>query len=213
MELIPETTKDFGYLKILDLYSEEELKNISKEISYLDYAMNKMKLGSLQEDKDMMHDLRGKNQNGISKMSGEGLSIDSIYLDREYSAILTYNRKLFRDNNIVDSMAATHPANSLYSSANRDMTLLNRYSNSQEYASHSDIAAFTAVTVILKKPENIKGGDLIFPDYNITFECENNSCIIFPSWVRHCVTSLESCCGAKRYSIAQLMYVTPKSGY
>ena len=32
MKLIPEKTKDFGYLKVFDLYSEEELKNIWNEI-------------------------------------------------------------------------------------------------------------------------------------------------------------------------------------
>ena len=36
LKLIPEKTKDFGYLKVFDLYSEEELKNIWNEILNLD---------------------------------------------------------------------------------------------------------------------------------------------------------------------------------
>ena len=38
-EIIKETTKDFGYLQILDFYTEEELDWIWKEISYLDYII------------------------------------------------------------------------------------------------------------------------------------------------------------------------------
>ena len=210
MKLIPEKTKDFGYLKVFDLYSEEELKNIWNEILNLDYIMNRMELGFLQEEKDEVNKLRGKHEGGLSKMSGEGLSLDKIYTNRDYSPILTHNRKLFVDKNIVNGMSAIHPANrDLYSAVNRDVTILNKYSNSQEYASHCDGAAFTAITVLLRYNHGkIKGGDFMLPDYNITFECKHNSCIIFPSWVNHCTTSLESVVG-RRYSIAQLMYITP----
>ena len=208
MRIIPQTTKDFGYLMIFDLYSEEELKVIWNEILNLDYIMDRMELGFLEEEKKEVNNLRGKHDDGLSKMSGEGLTLDKIYANRDYSPILTYNRKLFVDEYIVNKITEAHPSNKLYRSVNTDMTIVNRYSNSHQYDSHRDMAAFTGITVLLHKPEKIRGGDFTLPDYDITFEAKNNSCIIFPSWVNHCASSLESD-GGRRYSIAQLMYVTP----
>ena len=199
MKLVPETTKDFGFLKIFDLYTQTELENIWREILYLDYVLN------LTTDDDP---LRGKQLDGSSKMSGEGLFVDHVYTNREYSPILTYNRRLFLDEEINKNIRSTHPANDvLYKEINRDFTLLNRYTNTQEYRPHTDKAAFTAITVLLHKPEQITGGDFIFPDYDISFGCKHNSCIIFPSWVKHSVCRVESIEDGRRYSIAQLMLV------
>ena len=91
MKLVPETTKDFGFLKIFDLYSQTELENIWREILHLDYVLD------LTIDDDPY---RGKQLDGTSKMSGEGLFVDHVYTNREYSPILTYNRRLFLDEEI-----------------------------------------------------------------------------------------------------------------
>ena len=204
MKLIPETIKDFGYLKIFDLYSDTELKSIWKEIFYLDWVMDKMD----GQSKIDMEDLRAPTDSGGSKMSGEGLFLDNIYRNREHSAILSSNRKLFTDEDINKSIRDTHPSNdNQYKCINRDLTLLNRYSNTQEYAPHTDSATFTAITILLHKPKQVAGGDFNFPDYDISFGCKNNSCLIFPSWVSHSVSKLRCFGEARRYSIAQLMFV------
>ena len=40
MILTPKLTKDFGYLYIEDLYTDEELDQIWKEIKFLDYFLS-----------------------------------------------------------------------------------------------------------------------------------------------------------------------------
>lgn len=196
MKVIKETNKDFGYIRILDLYSKKELKDIWKEISYLDYVMDTVEFPTDRAIED-----------GKSKMTGSGLFLDSIYINRSYSAILTYNRKLFIGD-IYKKMCAAHPANKIpYHNINKDATMLNRYSDSQEYLPHFDIATFTAITVLLHKPEKLKGGEFYFKDYDVSFGCINNSCVIFPSWVEHSVRRIECREDSKRYSIAQLMYI------
>ena len=203
MKLVPIKERDFGYLKIFDLYSDAELKSMWKEISHLDYVMDKM---DLQEEINIKYD-RALTDSGDSKMSGEGLFLDQVYKNRAHSAILNYNRKLFNED-ICKSISSSHPANEgQYICVNRDLTLLNRYSNSHEYAPHTDTAAFTAITILLHKPKQVTGGDFNFPDYDISCGCENNSCIIFPSWVSHSVSKLRCFGAGRRYSIAQLMFV------
>jgi hypothetical protein len=201
LKLIPKTTKDFGYLKIFDLYTEDELNDIWKEVFHLDYVMD---LPKVQKDRGNSSAI---DVNGMPKMNGRGAFLDSIYTDRDYSPILKYNRKLF-SKEVIESFSNTHPANKVsYPMVNGDTTLLNRYCNSQKYDSHSDQSSFTGLTVLIHDPEKVKGGRLSFTDYNITLGAKHNSCIIFPSWVAHSVSKLKSSEGGRRYSIAQLMFI------
>ena len=214
MKLVPEATKDFGYLKIFDLYSEEELKDIWNEIFHLDYVMevnSKPKdfapeLMSDQSERELTR--RARHPDGRLKMTGDGLFIDAIYADREHSPILKYNRKIFIDEDIIKNMSETHPANKgTYHLVNKDATLVNRYCSGDKYDPHSDEAIFTAITILLYESENVIGGEFLFSDYDISFGCTHNSCIIFPSWVKHSVDSVECFENGRRYSIAQLMYI------
>lgn len=196
-----EATKDFGYLRILDLYSDNELEEIWKEVLHLNHVMDTM------PNTWMNSSGRAQTQDGNSKMSGNGLYLDAIYTDRASSAILKHNRKLFSDD-ISERMGESHPANKIpYLCINKDVTVLNRYLDSQEYLPHYDTAAFTAITVLLHKPEKIDGGEFYFSDYDTSFGCINNSCVVFPSWVEHSVNTLVCSEDSKRYSIAQLMFI------
>lgn len=201
MKLVPESHKDFGYLKVYDLYSKDELEKIWKEIFHLDYVME------LEYWKEERAKGAAKDQDGNLQMSGDGIYLDSVYANREYSPILKYNRKVFRQE-CADAISKTHPANKdAYTCINKDRTILNRYSNSQNYSSHFDLASYTALTILLHNPKYIKGAELKFTDYDITFKPKNNSCIIFPSWVKHAVSPTKCSGDSKRYSIAQLMYI------
>ena len=203
MRLFPQSTADFGYLEIFDLYSKKQLDQIWREIAHLKYISDLDLSKVIREESSAV--TGGKNSQ--VKMSGDGVHLDSVYVNREYSAILQHNRKLFTNNNILKSFAKTHPANVVYKEVGSDFTIFNRYKNTQGYLPHKDQSSFTSITVLLQCPEKIKGGDLIFPDYDVTFAAKNNSCVLFPSWVDHCVTPL-SCGGdAERYSIANLSHM------
>jgi hypothetical protein len=203
VRLFPQRTADFGYLEIFDLYSKKELEKIWREISHLLFISD---IPSVKTDR------RGSSattyeKNPKVKYSGDGLHLDGIYARREYSSILTYNRKIFTNKKILKSFEETHPSNTHYKSVRSDFTIFNRYRNSQGYLPHTDQASFTSITIMLQSPEKMKGGDLVFPDYNITITPKDNYCVLFPSWVNHGVTPL-SCKGdAMRYSIANLSHM------
>lgn len=201
MDLLPNTIDDFGYLCIENLYDEDELVYIWNEISNLDYILD---VSFDDKDKKIYADTHnGKDDQGISKMSGFGITLDTLYEQRQYSPILTLNRKLFSP--IISSVfMETHPANSCYDTINEDFSLLNKYFKDQQYTRHRDSSSFSAITFFSRN--KIEGGELNFSDYNINFECKNNSCIIFPSWVQHNSNKVKSE-DRIRYSLAQFMVI------
>ena len=129
-------------------------------------------------------------------MSGFGIGLDRFYSKREYSAILNSNRKVMQGD-ICDAFKETHPANVCYPGINQDFSLLNKYVPGQKYEKHRDSCSFSALTFFSRG--NLEGGELEFSDYDIKFECKDNSCIIFPSWVYHSATEVK---GGTRYSLA-----------
>ena len=203
MKLVPERTADFGYLEIFDLYSKRELEKIWCEIAHLSYISSLPSVKAIRQDSSALT----REEVPKIKYSGDGLHLDNIYRQREYSAILECNRKLFTNKRILKAFEKTHSANARYADVCSDFTIFNRYRNTQGYLPHADQSSFSSITILLNCPEKIEGGDLIFPDYDITFAPKNNSCVLFPSWVNHCVTPL-SCKGdAVRYSIANLSHM------
>ena len=51
------------------------------------------------------------------------------------------------------------------------------------------------------------GGDFVFTDYDKTFKFKDNCSILFPSWVNHHCTKLETK-NVTRYSMAQFIVVS-----
>ena len=49
---------------------------------------------------------------------------------------------------------------------------------------------FLAFSYFHKEPKVFSGGELIFPKYNYTFDCPNNSLIMMPGWVEHGVNEV-----------------------
>jgi len=180
-------TKDFGYIVIDNLFPDNELNDIWNELTHLDSIMN------LQSVKN-----RRRQDAALDLFSGDGLTLDNVYMNRDYSSILKYNRKLWSDE-IVEAFCSAHPSNVHYSLCNLDSTFINRYRDSQEYKSHRDVASFTSSTVFVKG--DVAGGEFIFSEYDIEIECKNNQCVVFPSWALHAVKEVKTKEGA-RYSMA-----------
>jgi len=198
MKITPQKTKDFGYIMIEDVYTSDELELIWSELSILNFMMN------LDGQREIRLESSAYEDN-IKLYTGDGLSLDTVYQNRDYSPILTYNRKIFEPA-VFNVLSKTHPSNHMI--PHRDTTLINRYREGDKYLPHFDQATYTAITVLNYKPENIKGGNFGFPDYNIDCNLETNCCVLFPSWVKHEVTAVSTWDGGIRYSIAQLMYLT-----
>tara|TARA_R100001143_G_C3335881_1_gene121817 strand:+ start:485 stop:1081 length:597 start_codon:yes stop_codon:yes gene_type:complete len=180
-------TKDFGYIVIDNLFPDNELNDIWNELIHLDFIMN------LQSVKNIR-----REDGALELLSGDGLTLDNVYMDRDYSAILKYNRRLWSDE-VIEAFCSAHPANVHYVLCNLDSTFINRYTDSQGYKPHRDVSSFSSNTVFLKG--DVVGGEFIFSEYDIEIECKNNQCIIFPSWVLHGAKEIKTKEGA-RYSMA-----------
>lgn len=112
-------------------------------------------------------------------------SLDTIFMDRSASNILTENRKLFTEE-ITSELLLRHPIFRFVKYANSDATLVSYYENEDYYLPHRDDATMTALTWFYKSPKAFSGGELILEE-SLEIECVSNRCIIFPSIALHSV--------------------------
>lgn len=174
-------TDPFPYIRIFDFYSEEELKLIWEE---LEFILNDRIMGGPEKTGTA-------KEHGIILKNNKGIFLDNLYSDRNTSNILTVNRNLFLT--IVNVLSECNHwifKNSLRC-VNWDTTLISYYENSDYYNKHYDVSSFTCLTWFYKKPKKFSGGDLIFPDFNLEIEVEDNSLILFPSGVEHEVSEVK----------------------
>ena len=203
MKIIQQQPKDFGYVYIENLYTNKELHFIKNEIQNIDFIFDTVPAIQERRKKDS-----AKNEDGSVKMTGNGMMLDALYAQREYSSILTFNRKIFMnsENNIGEKFEETHASNVAYHRVGKDYTVLNRYADGHQYGSHFDYASFSAVTFFSLSEKEMIGGELVFTDYDIPFKFVDNFCVIFPSWVQHHATKVESK-DIFRYSLSQFMVI------
>ena len=73
-----------------------------------------------------------------------------------------------------------------------DFTKVRYYHHGEYYKPHIDGGFHTlAFSYFHKTPKSFTGGELYFPKYNYEFPCNDNTIIIFPSWVEHGVREVK----------------------
>tara|TARA_B100000424_G_C22903102_1_gene480322 strand:- start:41 stop:661 length:621 start_codon:yes stop_codon:yes gene_type:complete len=168
----------FPHFIINDFYDDVELKLIWEELDFY------TKDGKLFEAKDF--------GGVVDKTNSKAIWLDKVYRDkyRNLSNILTVNRKIF-DHRILDAFSDIHDCCSIARYCNFDQTKVRYYHDNQYYEPHIDkTVQFLAFSYFYREPKKFKGGELIFPKYNYSFSCENNSIIMFPGWVEHGVSKV-----------------------
>lgn len=71
-------------------------------------------------------------------------------------------------------------------------SLVSYYSEDNDsYLPHKDLGIITMLIWLHNGPTNFTGGDLTFPEFNITIPAKHNTGIIFPSWITHQVTPIK----------------------
>jgi Rps23 Pro-64 3,4-dihydroxylase Tpa1-like proline 4-hydroxylase len=174
-------TEPFPYIRILDFYSDEELKLIWEELEFIlndRIITGPEKTGTASKD-------------GISLKKNKGVFLDNLYTDRNTSNILTINRKIFFKITKISNESNNWVFKNSLGLVNCDTTLISYYENSDHYKKHCDISAFTCLTWFYKKPKRFSGGDLSFPDFDMKIEVKDNSLILFPSGVEHEVSNVK----------------------
>ena len=135
------------------------------------------------------------------------------FLDPEHTGSATHNDGTFKKRNKGIFLTDVHPTpllcdeirkvifsgvysvsdqfavDSVYNSAsitNWDSQLMQYYlKNGDEYEAHCDTSLFTALMFFNQEPKNFTGGDITFPEFNVTVPFKNNCGIIFPGKAQH----------------------------
>jgi Rps23 Pro-64 3,4-dihydroxylase Tpa1-like proline 4-hydroxylase len=178
---------NMDYLLIDNFYTNKELKLIEEEILALkQYGV------SAQHTKA-----------NLNLKTGSGLFLDTMFLEnREASKILTLNRKLFSDEVFKKAIKLNAFFGHL-KHCNFDATLLNYYSDGEEYKPHRDQAVLSAVTLF--GIGSFTGGEFCFPEINETVAFKHNRLVLFPSCMEHQALSITTKDDSCRVSIAQFL--------
>ncbi len=168
----------FPHMIVKNFYNDSELKLIWEE---LDFYTKPDKL------------LDAKYYGGVvTHTNSKALWLDKIYKDkyRSLSNILTVNRKVF-DSAILDAFSSVHDCCSIARHSNNDQTKIRYYHDGDYYEPHTDkTVQFLGFSYFYREPKRFQGGELIFPKYDYTFDCPNNSLIMMPGWVEHGVSKI-----------------------
>ncbi len=139
----------------------------------------------------------------------KGAFVDEIYAKREFSDILTINRKMF---DILDKVEESSDYWYFKNMGiNSDYTLISHYKGEGEYYnSHFDYTYVTILSWFFEEPKNFTGGNIRFTNYDIEIPVSNNLTVMFPGVIEHEVSKTEVLEGiipgptTGRYVMAQL---------
>ena len=178
-ELLPAMAcvEPFPHMIINNLYNEKELELIWEELNFF------TKPGKLLEAKDY--------GGVVGYTPARAVVLDNIFAThRQMSNILTVSRKLF-NSTILQKFGEIHDCCYIAQQCNWDVVKLRYYHNDDYYEPHTDrCMQFLGFSYFYKEPKKFEGGELLFPKYDYTVSCENNSIIIMPGWVEHAVSKV-----------------------
>ena len=155
------------------------------EISWLKAEMGFLS-SKLQTEE---HTGSATNDNGELLKKTMGVFVDDVYYNRDSSRILNINRKIFNE---VIPYLASRSSGWFFDNIQltKDHTLVAYYEEEDYYKAHSDTSLVTVITWLYEEPKRFKGGDLIFPDHDLTVSVENNTTVIFPGCIPHQVSEV-----------------------
>ena len=168
----------FPHMIVKNFYNDSELKLIWEE---LDFYTRDGKLFDAEEFGGI-----------INKTNSKAIWLDKVFANkyRNLSNILKVNRKLF-DSAVLDAFSTTHDCCSIAKFCNYDTTKVRYYHDGDYYEPHTDrTVQFLGFSYFYREPKKFEGGELMFPKYDYTFDCPNNSLIMMPGWVEHGVSKI-----------------------
>ena len=168
----------FPHMIVENFYNDDELKLIWEELDFY------TKDGKLFD----AHEFGGV----IDKANSKAIWLDKIFSKkyRNLSNILKVNRKLF-DSAVLEAFSSVHDCCSIAKFCNYDVTKVRYYHDGDYYEPHTDkTVQFLGFSYFYREPKKFEGGELIFPKYDYTFDCPNNSLIMMPGWVEHGVSKI-----------------------
>ena len=168
----------FPHLILHNFYNDEELKLIWEELDFY------TKDGKLFD----AHEFGGV----VDKTNSKAIWLDKVFSKkyRNLSNILKVNRKMF-DSAVLGAFSSVHDCCHIAQFCNYDVTKVRYYHDGDYYEPHTDkTVQFLGFSYFFREPKKFEGGELVFPKYDYTFSCDNNSLIMMPGWVEHGVSKV-----------------------
>lgn len=173
-------TDHFGYIIIDNYYDEKEEKEVWKELEFL----TSPRILLLGEHTGSATD------NGNILKNNSGVFLDHFYRERSNSSIISLNKKIYNEE-IDKEFIPLHPYNEISNYIKYDLSLVSYYESNDYYKPHIDSSQFTVLTWFFKEPKRFSGGEFKFTNYTDVIELKHNRTILFPSWVKHEVSSVK----------------------
>jgi hypothetical protein len=198
-QIIHKLSEPFPHLIVENMYNEEELELIWEELNFL-----------TKPHKFSINDPgTAKDSQGNFKSQSKSIILENIYSEKIISNILLINRKLFMGG-YLRLFSQISPQCKSILQQNFDITKIRYYENETEYLPHVDIYNYTCITFFHKNPKSFSGGELYFPEFSYSFNCDNNNTILFPSCIVHASKSVLmnsnlNYTGESKYSMMQFL--------
>jgi len=170
-----------------NFYSEEQLKEINDELTFL------TKPSIMIEDKDKLE--AAVDINGKYVTTKAGVWVDSVFKEWRHSALIRCPMENFSKKEVKDKIIQFNPLMKMFYYCNVRNHLLSYYENCGYYSKHTDAAVFTVLNHFYREPKQFKGGDLtLYSEGEIkkaTIETKNNRVSIIASCTVHSVDTIE----------------------
>ena len=173
----------FPHALLSDFFTEEEMITVMDEKRRLDLCLQPPEATG-----SAVHDGSGRPMK-----FNDGLFLTSAMPNSEIMALA--------DRHTYHEITENVPCewwNSLWKQSNLRSWLLSRYRDGQYYNAHIDLSLFTLLVWFYEEPKTFPGGDLVFPDYDVTIPCKNNTGVVFFGPTRHEVPPVS---GHGRYTL------------
>lgn len=175
--------KDKGSVIVFeDVFIDQELKQIWEEVDFVS-----KKYTFLGPE----HTSSAINEDGMYMKNNKGLWLDGIYENRQESIYLNLYKKFIdyiKDQK--DQLIENDINLKLFFNTNDDYTMINYYDTGDYYDCHIDRSCYTYLFWMYKEPKSFTGGDLFFPELDLSVDVKNNKAILFPSWLDHKVSKV-----------------------
>lgn len=179
-----------------DFFTSQEVDDIKHELSSIH-----LHLLETQSSRSQMDTFVATDENNIALRKSNSIFVDELFEgNRNGSKILSINRKIFVDKLLLEMLVNKSLFYRHIQNSNRDWILANFYSNDDYYKSHKDNSCFTVITFF--ELQKFSGGNLTFPEFDISIEPIENRCVIFPGFLQH---SAEPVSNGVRVSLAHFI--------
>jgi len=124
------------------------------------------------------------------KTKASAIVLDEVFYKLIHSSIISLESKIL-NTNAVQKLSEIHESCRYFCNDIDLLTKLRYYHDGESYDTHTDyLFSYIFFTYFHKTPKKYKGGELIFPDHDYSFSCDNNSTILIPGYIAHGVNEV-----------------------